>query len=99
MYILHAQGSWKIGLRTSFKNFRRDNPEDTPRRALKDTTNQPRSEHPETVTDPDYEEVDEDQYAQDVSELKREWGKGSRVRSQAVLKTLMDKPGLCAESG
>ena len=62
---------------------------------MKDTTNQPgpskRPETVRTVTDPDLEEMDDDQYAQDVSELQGEWGKGSKSRSQAVLKTLMDK--------
>lgn len=60
---------------------------------MKDTTNQSHSKRPETsaVINPAHEEVDNDQYEQDVSNLQGEWSKGSKSRSQAVLKTLMDK--------
>ena len=46
------------------------------------------------MADPDREEIDNDQYEQDVSDLQGEWGKGSKSRSQAVLKTLMDRTRL-----
>lgn len=80
-------------MRNSFKNFRRDHPDDErPKRAGGASLNlAPPSKRHKTPADFEDDELSEEEYKQAIEDLKTEWKKGRSGRSQTKLKKLMDQ--------
>lgn len=91
------QGSWRMSLRNSFKNFRRDHPTDENGEpiircgaASKDL--EPPSKRMRSSPVDSGQELTDDQYQEAVQELKTEYRKGRKGgRNYAVLNKLMEK--------
>lgn len=90
---VHYQGSWKLSLRNSFKNFRRDHDTDKPTGKRKgncaDLAPGPGSKR--RRTDDLSEEMPLEEYEKAVSELLTEWKKGHKKRNNATIKDLMEQ--------
>lgn len=84
-------GSWKLSLRNSFKNFRRDRPLNENQRPVTSTGEQPLNKR-RKIDDSDFsEQINEEEYEEAVKKLKEEHAKNKKGRNHATIKQLMEK--------
>lgn len=76
------KGSWKMSLRNSFKNFRRDYPGEP--QPLEIPPSKRMKQNEEDNLD------DDDNYQGAIDELKAEYRKGKKDRNHSTVKQLMD---------
>ena len=90
--LLLPQGGWKLSLRTGFKNFRRDHPDDEnmPAEGSRGTssTDSPLSKRRKTVDIEDT--ISAEEYEEAITQMKTEHSK-KRGKNHALIKTLMEE--------
>ena len=90
------QGSWKLALRNSFKNFRRDYPASATKKSTPSSSACHNAEPPhkriKLFTGDDRPQLDEGEYEEAIVKLQAEYKKSHKGgRNQATVKDLMDK--------
>lgn len=90
------QGDWKLSLRTSFKNFRKDHKEDADENGVQSGSRKRPASTPLPPSkrmriDVDDDDMDEEEYEDLVVELAEEWRKDKKDRSMATIKDLFVK--------
>ena len=92
------QGSWRMSLRNSFKNFRRDHPIDENgeqiHRPVSSHNPEPPHKRMKPCADDDQIGMDDEEdvsYEEMVRDLQSEYRKGRKERNHSVLKQLMEK--------
>ena len=79
----NLQASWKMSLRNSFKNFRRDSPSD-------ETVQAPSKRARLAEEDFPADEINDDEYKAALEEIKEEYRRG-KEKNQSKLKQLMER--------
>lgn len=87
LYHYYLQGSWKLSLRNSFKNYRRDRVDDDD-----DTTSTPPSKRKRsTVVIDVIDDITDEDYEDALLKLQEEQKKRKKSRNHATIKELMEK--------
>lgn len=82
------QGSWKLSLRTAFKNFRRDHPTDNTGHRQKSTASAEPPSKRQRISDGGAQEITDEEYDDAIDKLKAECKK-NKGKNHATIKELM----------
>ena len=82
------QGSWKLSLRTVFKNFRRDHPTDNTGHRQKSTASAEPPSKRQRISDGGAQEITDEEYDDAIDKLKAECKK-NKGKNHATIKELM----------
>ncbi len=92
-FCVALQGSWKLSVRNSFKNFRRDRPVDENERPVSRKRVMSMSETPSKrlhFSTEGSQEITDEEYEDAITELNAAYKKPKRGRNHATIKHLME---------
>lgn len=88
--LFYMQGSWKLSLRTAFKNFRRDHPtDDNDGHRKKSTASAEPPSKRQRLSDSEAQEITDEEYDDAIARLKEECKK-KKGRNHATIKEIME---------